>query len=234
MQHTVEGAGAGGRAEGPLAALLRGRPPMARELPSFDVGHVPDEPGPLFVDWLLQAFEADAPDAQVVTLSTVDADGRPDARMLVLRDVDVARGAWWFAADADSPKGRQLAATPWAALTVYWPAQGRQVRLRGRVETGDPRLAAADFLGRSPASRVAGLVGRQSERLQGPGELDAAWQEAAALMDADPGFVAPGHTLYGLVADEVEFWQGDRHRRHVRLAYTRHADGTWGRGLLWP
>lgn len=234
MQHAVTGSGSDGRAAEPLAEILRGRPPMARELPGFDPGRAPARPGPLFVEWLRQALDAGVPDAQVATLSTVDADGRPDARVLTLRDVDAVRGAWWFAADADSPKGRQLAATPWAALTLYWPALGRQIRLRGRVETAPAERAAADFRRRSPAARTAVLVGRQSERLGGAGELAEAWQEAAAVLDDDPQAVAPGHTLYAVLADEVEFWQGDADRRHVRLAYTRHTDGTWRRGLLWP
>ncbi|MFJ6216917.1 pyridoxal 5'-phosphate synthase [Streptomyces sp. NPDC092296] len=234
MRHVAEGTGSGGQQAGPLGRLLYDRPPMARALPSFDPGPAPAEPGPLFVDWLLQALAEDVPDAQVVTLSTVDADGRPDARVLALRDVDAARGAWWFAADADSPKGRQLAATPWAAISVYWPAQGRQVRLRGRVEAAPADRAAAEFRRRSPASRTASLVGRQSEPLDGAGELAAAWDEAAALLDREPDAVAPGHTLYALLADEVEFWQGAPDRRHVRLVYTRGADGGWRRGLLWP
>ncbi|WP_055586777.1 pyridoxine/pyridoxamine 5'-phosphate oxidase [Peterkaempfera griseoplana] len=234
MECTAAGPGSGGGEAGSLAEVLRGRPPMARELPSFDTGRAPDRPGPLFEEWLLGAVRAGVPDAQVVTLSTVDADGRPDARVLVLRDVDAERGAWWFAADADSPKGRQLAATPWAALTVYWPALGRQVRLRGRVETGGAEQAAADFRLRSPAARIAVLVGRQSERLDGDAELADAWREAEAVLDRDPQTVAPSHTLYAVVADEVEFWQGDPGRRHVRLAYTRNPDATWRRGLLWP
>ena len=233
MRHGTEGAGSGAR-PGPLGALLRGRPPMARALPDFNVGRAPAEPGPLFVDWLLQALEAGVPDAQVVTLSTVDTEGRPDARVLVLRDVDAADGAWWFASDADSPKGRQLAATPWASLTVYWPAQGRQVRLRGRVETLDAGRAAADFRSRSPASRTAALIGRQSEPLTGAGELAQAWESAAAQLEKHPAAVAPGHTLYALLAGEVEFWQGRADHRHVRLSYLRGTNGAWRRRLLWP
>ncbi|WP_377272614.1 pyridoxal 5'-phosphate synthase [Peterkaempfera sp. SMS 1(5)a] len=234
MEDTAAGPGSGGRTAVPLADLLRERPPMARELPSFDTGQVPAEPGPLFVEWLLGAVRAGVPDAQVVTLSTVDADGRPDARVLVLRDVDVERGAWWFAADADSPKGRQLAATPWAALTVYWPPLGRQVRLRGQVRTADAGRAAADFRLRSPGARTGVLVGRQSERLGGSEELAEAWREAAEVLERDPLTVAAGHTLYAVLADEVEFWQGARDGRHIRLAYTRNPDTSWRRGLLWP
>jgi pyridoxamine 5'-phosphate oxidase len=120
-----------------LVEVLVQHPPMARDLPGFDAADVPGEPASLFVEWLLGAIEAGVPDAQVVTLSTVDGDGLPDARALVLRDVDVDRAGWVFWTDADSPKGRQLAAHPVAAMTVYWPALGRQVRIRGTVETSD-------------------------------------------------------------------------------------------------
>lgn len=117
-----------------LVETLISHRPMARELPPFDPDATPAEPGPLFVEWLLGAFEAGVPDAQVITLSTVDPDGMPDARVLVLRDVDTEQGGWVFWTDAGSPKGRQLAERPAAAITVYWPQLGRQVRIRGEVE----------------------------------------------------------------------------------------------------
>ncbi|WP_280716461.1 pyridoxine 5'-phosphate oxidase C-terminal domain-containing protein [Kitasatospora sp. MAP5-34] len=217
-----------------LRRLLRERPPMARELPGFDPAVAPAEPAPLYVEWLLGAMTADVPDAQVVTVSTVGEDSHPDARMLVLRDLDVARGAWSFQADARSPMGRQLAVSPWAALTSYWPALGRQIRLRGRVEALDLAWAAPDVRGLSPAAHIATLVGRQSLPLSGPAEFERAWESAAALRERDPSTPAPGHTRYSVLAEEVEFWQGDQHRRHVRLAYRRQDDGSWRRRLLWP
>lgn len=224
----------GGSQLAELRRLLRERPPMARELPAFDPAAAPDEPAPLYVDWLLEAVEAGVPDAQVVTVSTVDEHAHPDARILVLRDVDVARGAWSFHADARSPKGRQLAAAPWAALTAYWPALGRQVRVRGPVEAVELASAPPDVRGLSPAAHVATLVGRQSTPLAGPEEFERAWQSAAALRERDASVAAPGHTRYTVLAEQVEFWQGDRDRRHVRLAYRRRPDDSWHRGLLWP
>ncbi len=217
-----------------LRKLLRDRPPMARELPAFDPAAAPADPAALYVEWLLAALAADVPDAQVVTVSTVAEDGHPDARMLVLRDIDVRRGAWTFHADARSPKGRQLAATPWAALTSYWPALGRQIRLRGRVEAVSLEQAAPEARGLSPAAHIATLVGRQSLPLAGPAEFERAWESAAALRERDPATAAPGHTRYAVLAEEVEFWQGDQHRRHVRLAYRRQDDGGWHHGLRWP
>ncbi|MEU9073614.1 pyridoxal 5'-phosphate synthase [Kitasatospora sp. NPDC048538] len=217
--------------------LLLGRPPMARPLPSFDAESAPAEPGPLFVDWLATALAAGVPDPQVVTLSTVDADGLPDARVLVLRDVDASGTGWVFSAAADSPKGRQLADHPAAALTVYWPQLGRQVRVRGTVERAADLVAAAEFATRSPAARVGALVGRQSEPLGSLTEYDEAVAVARRRLEATPDAVAAGHAVYTLWAHEVEYWQGDAERRHVRLRYTRTGPvrtPEWSRTLLWP
>lgn len=240
MAEQTEGRATGaGRADGGgVAELLAGRPPMAGPLPVFVPDAAPPEPGPLFVDWLAEAVAAGVPDPQVVTVSTVDTDGLPDARVLVLRDVDTAGGGWVFAADADSPKGRQLAAHPVAALTVYWPQLGRQVRVRGAVETAPAEVAAAEFRGRSPASRVAGLVGRQSAPLDSLTAYEPAAAAARERLAADPEAVPPSHTVYVLRAREAEFWQGSGDRRHVRLRYTRTVPDTgpaaWLRTLLWP
>ncbi|MFI9327776.1 pyridoxal 5'-phosphate synthase [Kitasatospora sp. NPDC052868] len=217
--------------------LLLGRPPMARPLPSFDPDTAPAEPGPLFVDWLADAFAAGVLDPQVVTLSTVDADGLPDARVLVVRDVDASGTGWVFSAAADSPKGRQLADHPAAAMTLYWPPLGRQIRVRGTVERAADQVAAAEFATRSPASRVASLVGRQSEPLAALGEYEEASASARRRLEATPDAVAAGHAVYTLWAHEVEFWQGDAERRHVRLRYTRTGPvrtPEWSRTLLWP
>ncbi|MFJ6617404.1 pyridoxal 5'-phosphate synthase [Kitasatospora sp. NPDC091335] len=217
--------------------LLLGRPPMARPLPSFDHEAAPAEPGPLFVDWLATALHAGVLDPQAFTLSTVDADGMPDARVLVLRDIDPAGTGWNFSAAADSPKGRQLADHPAAALTVYWPQLGRQVRVRGTVERAADLVAAAEFATRSPAARVGALVGRQSESLGSLAEYDEAVAVARRRLETHPDAVAPGHAVYTLWAHEVEFWQGDAERRHVRLRYTRTgpvSSPEWSRTLLWP
>ncbi|MDH6129907.1 pyridoxal 5'-phosphate synthase [Kitasatospora sp. GP82] len=223
---------------GTLAELLLERPPMARELPGFATDRLPANPAELFGEWLTGAFHAGVLDPQVVTLSTVDTDGCPDARVLVLRGLDVPGAGWVFAADADSAKGRQLAARPGAAISVYWPLLGQQVRVRGVVEAASAEDSAVDFLDRSPWSRAASLVGHQSEPLSSLDAYDSAAREARQRLEADPKLVAPGHTVYTLRAREVEFWQGDASRRHVRVHYTRNevgaAPSAWSRTLLWP
>ncbi|MFB6894743.1 pyridoxal 5'-phosphate synthase [Kitasatospora sp. NPDC056327] len=217
--------------------LMLGRPPMTRPLPTFDAEAAPAEPGPLFVDWLATALHAGVLDPQVFTLSTVDADGMPDARVLVLRDVDPAGTGWVFSTAADSPKGRQLADHPAAALTVYWPQLGRQVRVRGTVERAADQVAGAEFATRSPAARIGALVGRQSEPLGSPAEYEEAVAVARRRLETTPDAVAAGHAVYTLWAHEVEFWQGDAERHHVRLRYTRTGPvrtPEWSRTLLWP
>ncbi|GAA1197299.1 pyridoxal 5'-phosphate synthase [Kitasatospora gansuensis] len=216
-----------------LRQLLRTRPPMDRKLPVFDPLDAPADPATLHVSWLLEAMTAELPDAQVVTFATSDGDGHPDARVLVLRDIDPATGRWSVFADLRSPMGEQLAVTPWAALTSYWPDFGRQVRVRGPVEAVDQQDAPPAERGVGPAGHTAAVVGRQSQRLGSAGELEAARLLPAAEVAADPTAPVPGLTRYVLRAETVEFWQGDPGRRHIRLAYERSSGG-WERGLLWP
>lgn len=202
------------------------------ELPGFDPGTAPPDPLPLFRSWLCEAADAGQPEPHVVSLATAGADGRPDVRIVMLHDAD--EHGWHFGSHRGSRKGRQLAARPQAALCFYWPTVGRQVRVRGTVTTAPAEAAAADLHARSAGALAAALVGRQSEVLDSYAELDhasdAAWRRAQAEPDAD----VPSWTLYLLSADEVEFFQGDARRRHVRLRYRRDAGGDWARELLWP
>ncbi|MFJ2633659.1 pyridoxal 5'-phosphate synthase [Streptomyces sp. NPDC087422] len=231
-----------------LLARLRAAPVLAGPLPEFDPDDAPDTPGPLFATWLELALSDALPEPHVMTLATVGADGTPSARVLMLRGVDTADCAVDFASDAVSRKGRDLAAHPVAALTWYWPAHGRQIRMTGPVDVLDEETARRDFLGRSPASRAAGFTGRMSGPLTGAMEYERARAAADALVAAEPERIPEGHTVYRLRAQEAEFFQADPGRFHVRLRYTRSGqagegrdgrgdgdtDGGWTRTLLWP
>ncbi|QZY16600.1 pyridoxine/pyridoxamine 5'-phosphate oxidase [Streptomyces decoyicus] len=211
--------------------LLRGLRVWDVELPSFDPATAPDEPLPLFRQWLREAAEAGVPEPHTMTLATADASGAPSVRTLMLHDAD-ERG-WHFASHRGSRKGRELAVRPRAALGFYWPGVGRQVRVRGSVTAAGPEESAADLHRRSTGALAAGLVGRQSEVLGSTEELarasDAAWERARR----EPEAPVPSWTLYVLRAEEVEFFQGDARRRHIRLNY-RYAGGRWVQELLWP
>ena len=217
-----------------LRELLRSQRVFPDGMPEFDPAAAPADPVTLFLRWLEVAIRGGVPAPHAVTLATADDRGRPSSRVLICKDVD-SEGRWYFASGAASGKGRDLAVNPHAALSFWWPQQGRQIRVRGAAGPADRQASAADFLARPPASRAEALIGRQSEPLADLAELDRAFTEAQARVSADPGLVAPGWTLYALTADEAEFWQGDLDRRHVRLRYRRSGSGSgWARQLLWP
>ncbi|WWM26048.1 pyridoxal 5'-phosphate synthase [Streptomyces sp. B21-104] len=200
-------------------------------LPRFDPTSAPAAPLPLFHAWFAEAVAAGQTEPHTMTLATADAEGRPDVRTLMLHDAD-ERG-WHFATHATSTKGRQLAARPYAALGFYWPAQGRQVRVRGAAVPAGREESRADLRARSTGALAAALTGSQSEVLGSQEELvrasEAAWDRARAEPDAE----AETWTRYVVKPREVEFFQGDGRRRHVRLRY-RHDGAAWTRELLWP
>ena len=215
----------------PVRALLFGVPMLREPLPSFHPSGAPAEPFPLFLDWLSEAIRSGVSEPHAMTLATVDREGRPDLRIVALRDA--TPDGWVFATDADSPKSRQLTDCPQAALGFHWREQGRQIRLRGPVVRADADTAAEDFRSRLPGSRAATLVGRQSEPLPDRALLAAAYAEALARVTADPELTTPAHALFVLRPVSAEFWQGSPGRGHTRLRYTAAAAG-WTREQLWP
>ncbi|MBH0245593.1 pyridoxal 5'-phosphate synthase [Streptomyces cavourensis] len=215
-----------------FTGLLHTQRVWESELPSFDPAAAPDAPLPLFHAWFTEAVAAGQVEPHAMSLATADADGLPDVRTLLLHGAD-GRG-FHFASHATSAKGHQLAARPYAALGFYWPAQGRQVRVRGPVARCTPTESHADLHARSTGALAAALTGAQSEVVASVAELhraaDAAWERARAEPDAE----APTWTRYVVEPAEVEFFQGDARRRHIRLRYRRAGDGEWTRELLWP
>jgi len=166
-----------------------------------------------------------------MTLSTVDAAGKPDARILILKNVD--QHGWHFAITRKSPKGRQIGQHSDVSLTFYWPVLGRQVRIRGEAKDMGPDVSAADFLARPVGSRAVGLLGRQSEPLESERDLDEGLARQSALIEQAPGMTTANWVVYAVDPDVVEFWQGNEERRHVRLMYRRATDG-WRTDRLWP
>ncbi|MCX5381830.1 pyridoxal 5'-phosphate synthase [Streptomyces sp. NBC_00083] len=201
------------------------------DLPHFDPADTPRTPLPLFQEWLTHAAQAGQVEPHTMALATVDPHGDPDIRTLTLHDAD--DDGWHFGSHSTSAKGQQLAAHPTAALSFYWPVVGRQVRVRGPVTQGSPAAAQADLHARSTGALAAALVGRMSEVLGSRSELEAASAAAWERAEADPALPVPTWTRYVLDPTEVEFFQGDARRRHVRLRYRREG-AAWTRELLWP
>ncbi|GAA3980363.1 pyridoxal 5'-phosphate synthase [Streptomyces plumbiresistens] len=214
-----------------LLRSLRVWDPKVTSLPAFDPTTAPDAPLPLFTTWFAEAVAAGQIEPHTMSLATSDAEGRPDVRIVMMHGADP--DGWSFATHVSSRKGAQLADRPYAALGFYWPVLGRQVRVRGPVTAAPSEEGQADLHARSTGALAAALTGRQSEPLDSLDELArvsaAAWDRA----QQDPGAPVPTWTLYRLRPDEVEFFQGDGRRQHVRLVYRRGEAG-WGKELLWP
>lgn len=214
-----------------LLRSLRVWAPETTQLRPFDPDTAPPTPLTLFTSWFAEAVAAGQPEPHTMSLATVDDEGEPDVRIVMLHGADA--DGWSFATHATSRKGRALSAHPYAALAFYWPVLGRQVRVRGPVTSAPAEVSQADLHARSTGALAAALTGRQSEELASLEELrqvsEAAWEKAREN-SAEP---SPTWTLYRLHPETVEFFQGDADRRHVRLEYRSTGFG-WSRGLLWP
>jgi pyridoxamine 5'-phosphate oxidase len=205
----------------PARLLLRELPSLAGPLPEFDPTKASDTPQEQFLAWLRDAVAAGVKEPHAMTLGTVDADGSPDARVLILKDLD-ERG-WHFATSRQSPKGHQLSVTPTVSLTFYWPALGRQVRIRGEAVDLGREAAAADFWARSADARANAALARQSQVM----EADVAVPITEAID------VPESWSVFAVKPAGVEFWQARTDRRHIRLRYDT-AGASWKTTRLWP
>ena len=189
------------------------------------------EPVPLFIDWLTDAKVTEPNDANAMTLATVDAWGLPDARVVLLKDVD-ARG-FTFYSNRESAKGEALAAHPSAALLFHWKSLRRQVRVRGTVEPVSVAEADAYFASRARESRIGAWASEQSRPLDSREALErAVARETARFADAD--VPRPERwTGWRVIPDSVEFWRDRPFRLHDRLRFDRAGEG-WSRTRLWP
>ncbi|MFD8388477.1 pyridoxal 5'-phosphate synthase [Streptomyces sp. NPDC059680] len=210
---------------------LRVWDPDVTDLRPFAPDTAPPTPLPLFTSWLAEAVAAGQPEPHTMSLATVDEEGRPDVRIVMLHGADP--DGWSFGTHSTSRKGRALSAHPYAALAFYWPVLGRQVRVRGPVTAAPSPESQADLQARSTGALAAALTGRQSEELSSLEELRLASQAAWERARENPTEPSPTWTLYRLRPETVEFFQGDADRRHVRLEY-RSTEFGWSKALLWP
>lgn len=193
-----------------------------------------EDPVELFGRWYELACER-VPLADAACLATVDADGAPDARMVLLKGFGPE--GFRFFTNEHSVKGRQLAARPAAALVLYWRELDRQVRIRGPVEQLEAAASDDYFASRAPESRIGAWASPQSSPLADRAELD--WLVAAAVERfAGVGEVPrpPHWGGYRVVPDAIEFWQGQVGRLHDRFRYSREGEGEgeWRVGRLAP
>lgn len=134
------------------AEWLRSQSTLVGTPPALDLAALPDDPESLFLDWITAASESGVPEPLAMTLATIGADGVPDARTLIIKDVD-SRG-WAFAGPRASRKGEQLSAHPAAALNFWWQPVMRAVRVRGSVVEADAAESAVDLAARPAPART--------------------------------------------------------------------------------
>ena len=192
-----------------------------------------DEPLRLFAAWFDEAKRSEPVNPEAMTLATVDPDGLPNARMVLLKGFD-ERG-FVFYTNSESTKGHELAAAPRAALTFYWKSLQRQVRLRGTVEAVSNEEADAYFASRSRMAQIGAWASKQSTAL----ESRLAFEKAIARFTAKfaIGTVPrPPHWCgYRVVPREIEFWQERQFRLHDRIAFARASlSAPWTKTRLYP
>ena len=171
-------------------------------------------------------------DVNAMTLATVDKEGRPSARMVLLKGVD-ERGFIFFT-NYQSRKARELAENPHASLVFYWPELERQVCVAGTVSKVPSAESDAYFRSRPRGSRLAAWASNQSEAVPNRAKLEERWAEFERKFP-EPGVPRPPHWGgYVLAPERVEFWQGRPNRLHDRFVYTRQADQKWNVERLTP
>jgi pyridoxamine 5'-phosphate oxidase len=190
------------------------------------------DPDPLreFGRWFAAAAAAGVPVPEAVALATATPDGRPSARMVLLKAAD-ARG-FAFYTNSESRKGRELADNPHAALLFHWQPLGRQVRVEGTVERATTAESEAYFRSRTLASRLAAWASPQSRPLADRAELERLYAEAVERHGDDPP-LPPSWGGYRLRPEAYEFWEHGDDRLHDRIRYERDAAG-WARTRLAP
>ena len=202
-------------------------PLMARDLTGDG------EPFDLFDSWLAEAAATEPSDPNAMALATVDSEGLPDVRMVLLKGFD--RTGFVFYTNVESAKGRQLAANAKAAANFHWKSLRRQVRLRGPIEAVSEAEADAYFASRPRDSRIGAWASQQSRALESRFALEKAVAFYAAKYPLGEVPRPPYWTGFRLRPLVMEFWQDRPFRLHERTAFRRtDPDSAWETQRLYP
>jgi pyridoxamine 5'-phosphate oxidase len=189
-----------------------------------------DDPIAIFLE-LFERAGRECAEPNAMVLSTVDADGRPSGRYVLLKGVDA--GGFVFYTNLGSRKAQALAANPRAALTFYWPPLDKQVRVEGDVERVSEADADAYFATRPRESQIGAWASTQSTALESRASLE---ERVRSVQDRFAGGAVPRPPFWSgfrVVARSIEFWTRDPARLHERVIYQRR-NGAWERSLLFP
>jgi pyridoxamine 5'-phosphate oxidase len=188
------------------------------------------DPHALFDAWFAEAQAAEINDPNAMALSTVDSDGRPSSRMVLLKGHD--RG-FVFYTNLESRKAGELAATGVAALLFHWKSLRRQVRIEGPVTPVSDAEGDAYFASRGRDSQLGAWASDQSRPLDSRATFEARFAAMSARFEGKPVPRPPHWSGYRVTPDRIEFWQDRAHRLHERRLFVARGEG-WDEGLLYP
>jgi pyridoxamine 5'-phosphate oxidase len=199
--------------------------PQQYNVDSIDENTVDPNPIVLFRGWLNDAKAAGIQLYEAMTLATATKDGRPSARLVLLKQAD-DRGFVFFT-NYNSQKARELDANPQAALVFYWPQLERQVRVEGKVERIAPAESDAYFKTRPRESQIGALASPQSEVVASREVLEERVRELGKSYEGREVDRPANWGGYRLRHERIEFWKGRPGRLHDRILYERQAEGDW-------
>ncbi len=198
-----------------------------------DADTAPIDPCSLFEEWFGEAQLSEPNDPHAMAIATVDDDGLPDVRMVLLNARD-HRGYCFFT-NFESDKARQLLAHPKAALVLHWKSLRRQIRMRGPVEVVSDGEADAYFSTRARVSQIGAHASKQSRPLANRYTLLERVETLKKSFGEDEPVSRPKNwSGFRLVPQTMEFWKDGANRLHDRVRFTRAEDGVWTRQRLYP